>query len=173
MRLSRELPDARPQNVDFICYGSRRLCVSVLKRSARRRKEVDPIFGDYTYGCIRLMPCLHCTYAFMTRTYLHELFHAWAHQYHNALYDRWDHCRTADNFADYGFQILGGRKWGARDCLQHSLNVPQAIRRLPVFSEAAQSLHDLPPAKLRGVAWRLTTVRTAPRFSRRDKCLFQ
>src|SRR5262245_16687538 len=82
MHLAGDLPEARPKDVDFICYGNqRRLRVSILKRSQRRRRDNDPIFGDYTYGYIRLMPCPHCTYAFMTRTYLHELFHAWVHQY--------------------------------------------------------------------------------------------
>jgi hypothetical protein len=71
------------------------------------------------------------------------LFHAWLHQYHQPLYDSWDHCSTAELFAERGFAILGGHIRTKRLCGSYSLNPVLAEKLLPDFRLFTQTLVSL------------------------------
>ncbi len=80
--------------------------------------------GSYTYGEVQLLPCHECSAAFLTTVLLHELYHAFVHQYAPTLYDRVEHCRHAQSFATRAFRALGGRT--SKHCFGFALNATAA-----------------------------------------------
>lgn len=96
--------------------------------------------GHYTCGRISLFPCPRCTTGFLTTIYLHELFHAWLHQYHENLYERVSSCALADEFSDIAFRSLGGdAPTNSKNCWSYKLSITQAMNRLQRFGELATS----------------------------------
>lgn len=93
--------------------------------------------GCYTFGVITLRPCRHCTPGLLTHLLLHELFHAWLHQFHPGLYSRLEHCPLAEAFADASFEILGGLILPRRLCGSYHLKVGTARRNLERFARFA------------------------------------
>ncbi|HEY3176980.1 MAG TPA: hypothetical protein VGK94_14595, partial [Candidatus Polarisedimenticolia bacterium] len=69
----------------------------------------------------------------MTQTYLHELFHAWLHQYRPQTYDRFESCTAAERFADATFRALGGHIKPARLCGSYSIQLSRAPVRDQAF----------------------------------------
>ena len=96
--------------------------------------------GSYTYGLITLHPCKHCTVGFLTQVYIHELVHAWLHQYHDSLYEVRESCGLAEHFADKAYKFLGGKISSRRVCGSYSLDPVRAIKKLPKFLTLAKSL---------------------------------
>ena len=101
MSLGEKLPGAIADDVGT--YGNcQTLCVTVRPRRSVPANTVAKT-GRYTYGRISLFPCRHCTAGSMTQVLLHELFHAWLHQYHDDFYTCHPHCDLAERFANAGF----------------------------------------------------------------------
>jgi hypothetical protein len=117
---------------------------STLRVTIHRERHIEAgkvvMTGLYTYGHITLSPCLHCTPAFLTQVYLHELAHAWLHQYHPSSYGRVDTCPLAERFAIAGFRRLGGRMRKAELCGSYSLPSHVSMARLREFDSLARSL---------------------------------
>jgi hypothetical protein len=103
--------------------------------------------GDYTSGRVRLFPCPDCTVGSLTHVLLHELVHAWLHQYHEDLYYHLS-CDLAESFADAAFLVLGGKIRPRRLCGSYSLGVAAAERRLPLFHEFAATLITARPSEI-------------------------
>ncbi|MBI4748450.1 MAG: hypothetical protein HY774_08160 [Acidobacteria bacterium] len=94
--------------------------------------------GTYSYGEITLHPCFHCTFGFLTFTLLHELIHAWVHQFHPHLYDGWDSCQIGDEFAEEGYKQLGGIYPSKEICTRYNLSISKARVHLKHFDEWVQ-----------------------------------
>jgi hypothetical protein len=112
LKVGGNLPDAVRDDLGM--YGgckSLRVCVRPRRRVTHSRVIM---VGCYTYGRISLFPCTHCTAGFLTQVLLHELVHAWLHQYHDKLY--FASCELAERFADAGFIALGGKITKSRVC---------------------------------------------------------
>jgi hypothetical protein len=96
--------------------------------------------GSYTYGHIVLSPCTRCTPAFLTQVYLHELVHAWLHQYRPTLDIRIDSCALAERFANAGFRVLGGRMRRPEQCGSYTLSTMPSAAQLNAFRVLASTL---------------------------------
>ena len=140
LKVAGKLPDAVRDTVRM--YGARTsLCVTVRPRRHVPAGEITTT-GFYTYGRISLFPCTHCTPGLMTQVFLHELVHAWCHQYHEDSY--WSSCDLAERFANAGFRVLGGRFRVENRCGSYRLSVRNAARNLSAFKILAASLVELP-----------------------------
>jgi hypothetical protein len=95
--------------------------------------------GWYTYGEIRLYACPDCTLGSLTHTFLHELAHAWLHQFEESTYDLAPHCHRADRFADVGYQKLGGALPQSARCREYLLELSKAERELDSFRSFARA----------------------------------
>src|ERR1700730_14492083 len=105
--LAKTLPQAISDELEM--YGARRsLRVSINRQIQGRHDKPDAVAGSYTFGRIKLYPCPTCTPGFLTFILLHELCHAWLHQYHEQLYEAYDSCGLCDEFAEMGYRILSG-----------------------------------------------------------------
>jgi hypothetical protein len=140
MGLDGALPGALADSVGM--YLSKTLRITVHReRRVQSGRMVTP--GSYTYGHISLSPCVHCTPAFLTQVYLHELVHAWLHQYWPDLSRRANSCRLAERFANAGFRALGGKMREVRLCGSYSLPSRVTLARLYDFRTLAESLTGL------------------------------
>jgi len=138
MRLGDKLPGAIADDLGM--YGScQTLSVTVRPRRAVPANRVIKT-GSYTYGRISLFPCRHCTSGSMTQVVLHELFHAWLHQYHDDFYTCHPHCDLAERFANAGFAALGGALRSPELCGSYRLAISNAMRSLPLFRSVANTL---------------------------------
>ena len=144
---------ARAMSVDGVLPGAVSddlgMCpCKTLRITIRRERHVQPgnvvTTGSYTYGHITLYPCVHCTPAFLTQVYLHELAHAWLHQHHPAVYDRLESCPLAERFANAGFRVLGGKARRVTLCSSYSLPYSNTLTRLDGFRILAKSLTETP-----------------------------
>jgi hypothetical protein len=100
------------------------------------------VTGSYVFGRITLSPCRHCTPAFLTQVYLHELVHAWVDQFRPAL-AAWDSCPLAEWLADVSFARLGGQI-GRRDlCGSYSLDEAIAEGRVSLVADVVRVLASL------------------------------
>ncbi len=96
--------------------------------------------GAYTYGKIYLYPCCNCTIRFLTQVFLHELHHAWVHQYHPDIHSKEKDSKQAEFFADAGFKVLGGKIRPKNVCGSYELNIQDALKRIDKFLEFSKSL---------------------------------
>lgn len=112
----------------------------VTVRPRRRVGSGDVITGTYTFGRINLRPCDHCTPAFLTQVYLHELVHAWLHQYRENQSLHEHACALAERFANAGYSTLGGRYRKMELCGSYRLPLPIPGRGLAEFRSLADSL---------------------------------
>ena len=146
LKVAGKLPDAARDTVGM--YGA---CTS-LRVTVRPRRHVPAgevtTTGFYTYGRISLFPCTHCTPGLMTQVFLHELVHAWCHQYHDQWYR--SSCDLAERFAVAGFKVLGGRIRVADRCGSYRLSIRDAERNLSAFRMLAASLVERPEDKIPG-----------------------
>jgi hypothetical protein len=71
---------------------------------------------------------------------LHELAHAWLHQYKQEKYDQWDSCPLAEAFACASYDALGGTRAESDLCSTHRLNIVLADERLDNYAKLAASL---------------------------------
>jgi hypothetical protein len=137
---------------DLGLYGSGNTLRVTVRPEREVRDGVIVTTGSYTYGHITLSPCTHCTPAFLTQVFLHELVHAWIHQHRPTLYDRSDWCDLADQFADAGYRALGG-EWRVRSrCGSYRLAPRVARRRMLTFEAVAHSLSHAAHGRLQ--TWR-------------------
>jgi hypothetical protein len=122
---------------EFGLYTASTLRITV--RPQRMRKENNILAGTYTYGHIVLYPCPRCNVAFLTTVYLHELVHAWVHEYRpRQVYDRWNACTLADKFSAQAFKHLGGsvsRRPTHPLCQKYSLSIDIALSRVTQISK--------------------------------------
>jgi hypothetical protein len=132
---------------EFGMYDRRRVLQVIIKRRQSVSGTDIVVIGDYCFGLIRLMPCHKCTVGFVTQVYLHELVHAWLHQYHPALYEAWDSCPVAETFSQHAFRRLGGTM-GKDVCNAYVLNVRQAQQNLNSFRQLTSSLVTLAQGKI-------------------------
>ena len=149
MSLGGALPGALGH--EFGMYPSSTLRVGIHRERPVQRGRIVTT-GSYTYGHITLSPCLHCTPAFLTQVYFHELVHAWLHQTHSEVYDSDDSCRVAERFADAGFRVIGGAMRDRNLCGSYSLPLETTLERLHDFRSLSRSLTELPASAV--VAWR-------------------
>lgn len=138
-----KLHNTLPQAVHDL-YGlyqtSKSLRVIINPRRNRGAPGKLVTLGHYTCGRISLFPCPRCSVGFLTTIYLHELFHAWLHQYHENLYERISSCALADKFSDLAFRSLGGvAPTNSKNCWSYKLSATQAMNRLQRFEELATS----------------------------------
>lgn len=155
--LAAALPGATHDDLGMYSRGSS------LRVSVRAEREVPDgavvTTGSYTYGRITLAPCFHCTPAFLTQVFLHELAHAWVHQYRPKLYDRSNWCDIAERFANAGYRALGG-EWRVRGrCGTYRLAQRDAWRRLSAFEAVARALTHTAHERLH--AWRAPSASRA------------
>src|SRR5689334_7931704 len=73
-------------------YGSSRTLRVTVRPFSRVNEGEVTATGSYTFGHVTLYPCRRCNPASLTQVYLHELVHAWLHQYHEGLYEAWSSC---------------------------------------------------------------------------------
>jgi len=115
-------------------YGARKtLQVTIKKEDPTRIDPGDTIVGSYTFGKIEILPCPNCAAGFLTHIFLHELCHAWLHQYHEAVYEVEDSCRFCDTFADVSYKLLAGDRPPKQACRAYRLNSQVAMQRFPLF----------------------------------------
>jgi hypothetical protein len=72
--------------------------------------------------------------------FLHELVHAWFHQYHDNLDRKFPSCDLAERFADAGFAALGGRRRDPNVCGSFRLPAEVAAKKLAAFQQLAHTL---------------------------------
>jgi hypothetical protein len=120
---------------DLGLYTAKSLRVTVRPQIHR---APDRPQGSYTYGHVTLYPCPSCSFAFLTLMYLHELFHAWLDDLDPELYLDWDHCDTADSFADTAFDLLGGV--ATERCRAYKLPKRIAWMQIPVYRAFADTM---------------------------------
>jgi hypothetical protein len=89
------------------------LCVTILRRR-HVPNGVEAVSGVYSFGRITLQPCQNCTPGFATKVFIHELVHAWLHQYRSKAYESWDSCPLSERLALAAFRALGGVSRGDR-----------------------------------------------------------
>jgi len=148
MRVGGALPGALADSIGI--YGK---CKSLRVTAHQPRQSIPGevvTVGTYTYGRIALFPCRICGAGFLTQVLIHELVHAWLHQYHDELYG--SSCELAERFADAAFIALGGTIRSANVCGSYRLSLKQATRNLPVFQRLAASLLDSNPGAI--LRWR-------------------
>ncbi len=129
MGLARALPDALDNSLQM--YTSRRLLVKLTCTSQHHDHSSNTAVGTYSFGRIELFECPGCTFAYVTWVLLHELFHAWAHQYHEDFFETVEHCRKADAFANRAFALLGGKR--STSCSSFELPLRVARGRLAAY----------------------------------------
>ena len=139
-RIDGSLPGAIADDLGL--YVGKSLRVTIRPKLNRASEHPS---GSYTCGHISLFPCPTCNPAFLTRVYLHELFHAWLDQVDEKLYLDWQHCETADAFADTAFTLLGGRI--GNKCGGYRAALGFMRQRLPWYEAFVETL-----ASLRGPA---------------------
>ena len=136
---------------DLGVYACKTLRVTIHRERRVPRGQVVTT-GTYTYGHITLSPCIHCTTAFLTQVYLHELVHAWLHQHRPELYDRRDSCSLAERFSNAAFRLLGGRTRKVDVCASYSLPSRTTLARLHDLRNLARTLTEATPVAVQ--AWR-------------------
>jgi hypothetical protein len=145
LKLDAALPDAASAPAGL--YQCRSLRVTVRPR----KHTVDGLIvitGTYTYGHVGLRPCVHCTPAFLTQVFLHELVHAWMHQYRDRFYFSERADALCERFADAGYRAIGGR-WRNRDwCGSYRLagNIQQ--QNMKAYTRVADSLQRCRESRL-------------------------
>jgi hypothetical protein len=146
MRVGAKLPGATAN--EMVMYGR---CPS-LQISVRPRRYYPPDkianIGTYTYGRISLFPCRSCTLGIMTQVLLHELAHAWMHQYHDDFYTYHPSCDLAERFANAGFAVLGGTFLRPDACRSYRLVTRCAMKNLAAFRAVANSLINTRSSKV-------------------------
>jgi hypothetical protein len=136
MRVSGNLPGALADHIG-IYRKCKTLCVTIHPRRRSISGEVVTV-GAYTYGRISLFPCSICGAGFMTQVFIHELVHAWLHQYHEKIYA--SSCELAERFADAAFIALGGKIRSSHVCGSYHLPLKHAKQNFPAFQRLAASL---------------------------------
>jgi hypothetical protein len=111
----------------------------VTVRPRLRRRSAHPQ-GTYTTGRIALFPCQHCSADFLVAIYLHELFHAWVSQVDDHLYLTWNHCATANGFADTAFRLLGGTWQRNERCTTYRIQRVRRKARLDLYERFVSGL---------------------------------
>ena len=135
------LPEASRDEFGFY-RRHKTLTVRVSRRRAVPDGEVTTS-GTYSYGRIHLYPCNHCTPGFLTKVFIHELVHAWLHQYRETEYVSWISCTVAERLAKSAFTALGGVRTGDV-CGSHRLPNNVALQHLDDFELIATSLRNTP-----------------------------
>ena len=148
--LAAALPGATDDDLGM--YGRSKTLRVTVRPERQVRDGAIVTTGSYTYGHITLSPCFHCTPAFLTQVFLHELTHVWLHQYRPELYGRADWCDIAERFADAGYRALGGEWRVRRRCGSYRLAQRAAWRRLSAFEVVARSLTQAAHGRFQ--AWR-------------------
>ena len=146
------LAEALPQaiNDELGMYGAvRSLRVSVNQPVPGRHENPKAVVGSYTFGHITLYPCPRCTPGFLTFVFLHELCHAWFHQYHERLYEAYDSCGMCEEFAEAGYRILSGVSPRSRSCGEFIFSRRAATARFAKFQMLAERYDSLGEAGLR------------------------
>lgn len=134
MELSSVLPQALSDELGM--YGEyRTLRITINPERVRGSQHSQVTLGSYTFGHISLFPCPNCTVGFLTHVLLHELHHAWLHQYHEVIYESVDSCRMEDAFASEAFKILGGRIGAEGKCADFKLDVENALECIGQFQK--------------------------------------
>lgn len=127
------------------------LRVTINKRLNRRQHDRPQTFGSYSFGSISLFPDLADNPASLTETYLHELCHAWLHQYREVVYEQYDTCPLCEDFAVQAFKALGGKRRLPDDPASYSLDVERAATRIDKFADVAERLTSLSEAELKAL----------------------
>jgi hypothetical protein len=146
-----------PQAVDdeLGMYSAvRSLRVSINRSMPRSHDKPRAVVGSYTFGHITLYPCPRCSPGFLTFVFLHELCHAWMHQYHERIYETYDSCTLCDEFAESGYRILSGVSIRKRSCGQFLLSKDRANMRFKNFQAFAQRYSSLGDSELRRLVGR-------------------
>jgi len=136
LALSMGLGARLPQTIEdeYGMYGrNRTLRITVNPERERNQSHEDVIVGSYTFGHISLFPCPRCSVGFLTFTLLHELHHAWLHQYQEATYENTRLCEVAESFANDAFVAIGGRIIEPRKCMDFVVDVDLADSRIEEF----------------------------------------
>ena len=116
---------------EYGIYGKNRtLRVSVNPGRERNSEHESVVVGTYTFGHIALFPCPRCSLGFMTFTFLHELHHAWLHQYKEKEYEEREFCEVAEGFAGDAFSALGGKVIEPMKCADYILDTDLAEHRI-------------------------------------------
>jgi hypothetical protein len=134
--LENVLPGAEPDDLGM--YSC-----STLRMTVRPRRGVGSevvVTGTYTFGRINLRPCDHCTVGFLTQVYLHELVHAWLHQYRERQCLSEHACALAERFANAGYSELGGTYRKVELCGSYRLPLPIPDPEVMKFTSLANSL---------------------------------
>jgi len=144
---SLELHNTLPQAVHDL-YGlyqtSKSLRVTINPRRNRGTHGKLVTLGHYTCGRISLFPCPRCSTGFLTTIYLHELFHAWLHQYHENLYERYQSCALAEEFSIIAFRSLGGiTPSNKKQCWSYKLSIKLAMSRLDLYKRLSASYQQM------------------------------
>jgi hypothetical protein len=151
--LAETLPQA--VNDELGMYGSvRSLRVSINRPVPGRHEKPGAVAGSYTFGHIMLYPCPRCTPGFLTFIFLHELCHAWLHQFHERLYELYDSCGMCDEFAESAYRILGGVSMRRLSCNQFPLSLRTATARFEKFQTFAERYESLREPALRSLLGR-------------------
>jgi hypothetical protein len=161
MGLGGPLPGAIADDIGLYSSKTLRLTVRPTRRALRGAVVTT---GTYTPGKITLYPCTRCSVAFLTQVYLHELFHAWLHQFHPEVYHHHESCPVAEEFADKSFAVLGGRIRPRRLCGSYSLRMSVVEQRLRAFEAMWQKVQ---PRTAGRVAGTMRKGSLTPAFSRR------
>ncbi|MEJ2403693.1 MAG: hypothetical protein P8171_05305 [Candidatus Thiodiazotropha sp.] len=119
------------------------LRVSVNPERERNHSHEDVIVGTYTFGHIALFPCPRCSSGFMTFTFLHELHHAWLHQYKEDVYEKRTLCEVAERFSYDAFSALGGEVLEPKKCANFILDMSQVECRIEAFCKVVAQYCDI------------------------------
>jgi hypothetical protein len=149
MKLDGILPGAKSDELGM--YGTVKSLRVTVRRERQVRKGQVVTTGSYTYGHVTLYPCPNCSVAFVTQVFIHELMHAWIHQYHSPLYSKSDTCEVAERFANAGFKALGGKRGSLKNCGSYTFPTRLSLARVFEFRALAANLRAEMPTGL--LAW--------------------
>jgi len=125
---------------EYGIYKERRsLQLIVHRRRPAEHGDIEETVGSYSLGRIHLFPCQRCSTGFLTFVFLHELCHAWIHQFHERIYEDSETCGFCDKFADRAFRILGGSVSPHASCGEFVLNERRALTAADKFSDYART----------------------------------
>jgi len=125
---------------EYGIYKERRSLALIVHRSrASEHGDTEATVGSYSLGRIRLLPCPRCSVGFLTFVFLHELCHAWIHQFHERIYEEDETCTFCDRFAERAFETLGGSVPPHASCADFTLNLRRALGKVEEFSDFARA----------------------------------
>ena len=110
----------------------------VIQKEEQRKNKDELFYGNYTLGRIDIFPCHQCAPGTIFITFLHELGHAWLHEYHEQCYfENWTE-EFCERFSKTVFKSIGGSILGI-EC--NKFQLPVIIKNAD-FSKIAHDVYN-------------------------------